>query len=331
MDNRIFYHKFRQMKADKDHSYKRAFVYVISQDPAMLKSSEPYFKVGLSYDNILRRFSDYQTCFREFVVHALYEFPLKDVKKAEAAIHKQLPDAVFYREYVTAGTVYPIMEREKTKTGYVVKEVGKRTANKDMLVDTYKDKKMTEWFNCKLGVIYAAINVVLENNIGLNTITGYKMSDIKITELSNYKMEQLDDSVYVSKSQTLHKKAHKTTLQFIKGSFYNVIDDPETGKLTKKKINSDKFPVVIVDGTDLEGFSYWPAQVKKTINTTEGKMYNVHYFNENTFDSVYPSQTSKFVKATYTELSKKTTEEALQKALDMAYEYLYDKKPPKKK
>ena len=323
MDNRIFATKFEQMREEDRHYYKKSYIYIISQDPATLESDVPYFKVGLTNDNILRRFGDYQTCFREFLVYGLFEFPLKDVKKAETAIHKQIPNTVYYKKYVTAGTEYIEMERVKTKNGYVTRELGKLVANKDMLVDDFK--KATEWVSCPLGEIYDAIDIVLKNNPALNSLTGYKMSETKITELKAFNMKQLDDSVYYSvRTGRTHKKTNNTTLQFHKGSFYNVIND-KNNKVTKKKVVSKKFPVVMVDGEKLGFGNDHPAKVKKVFNSMEGKVYDVYYFGENTMDTVFPSQTKPFTKALYKELSK-TADTPLQSALDEAYEYLYDVK-----
>jgi hypothetical protein len=317
------------MREEKEHYYKRAYIYIISQDPKTLKSDKEYYKVGLTNDNILRRLSDYQTCYREFLVHGLFEFQVKDVKAAETAIHKQLPDMIFYRKYVEAGTEYPEMVREKTRSGYVTTKVGTLTAHKDMLVDDFKKK--TEWVSCSLGEIYHAIKTVLDTNPALNSITGYKMNATTIKELTAYNMKQIDDSMYYSHvSNAYHKKVNATTLQYHKGNFYDVIVD-KNAKVTKRKIDSTKFPVVVVDGTHLNGgFDFWPARVQKSLSTYEGRQYEVYYFAENTMDHVYPSQTKSFTQAVYKALSK-TANQNLQKALNDAYEYQYDAKPPKAK
>jgi hypothetical protein len=325
MDNRIFYNKFP--KTQPNH-YKTPYLYVISQDPKVLKLEKnqkyPPFKVGITYDNIMKRLSDYQTCFREFLVHALFEFPLKDIENAENAIHKQFKDKVFYKKYVPAGTKYMKLDRVKTKNGYVIKELGMDTATKDMLINDYK--KRTEWVSSKLGEIYYIISKVLKEDPTINSVTGYKMSAEKITELKAFKQKQVDDSVYVTKSGTVHKKANKTTLEYRKGSFYNVIQD-ESKAVTKEKVKQ-KYPVVIVDGTKFvnkPGFDYYPAEVRRASATS----YDVYYFNENTMDTIYPSQSFPFTKKAYERLSAMSPSKELQTALDMAYFAKYGKTPAK--
>ena len=231
MDNRVFYHKFQKMEEDKNHYYKKAYIYIISQDPKTLrKGAKLLYKVGLTKDNILRRLADYQICYREFLVHGLYQFPYDDIETAEKAIHKQIEDTVFYKKYVKAGTVYDEVARVKTNSGYVNRKVGTLKARKDGLIDDFKQP--TEWVSCSLDEIYDAIRIVLRDDPKLNTITAYKMNQTKIVELRKYNMPQPDRSFYITKRGTRHTKANNTVKEYRKGHEYNVIY-PDNNKAHK--------------------------------------------------------------------------------------------------
>jgi hypothetical protein len=148
----MLWHKFRHEFVSLIEPKNISFVYVIS-----VKCTKPY-KVGLTKSDLLRRFGNFQTCFRDFKIHMITAFPYDQIFGAEDFIHTRVPNR---------------MRFPQLKRGGISGE-----------------GQYSEWFNTELRSIFDAFQEMIKRS-NINPIFGFKVVSDKLIFLREF--EQYND------------------------------------------------------------------------------------------------------------------------------------------
>jgi hypothetical protein len=148
----MLWHKFRHEFISYIEPKNISFVYVIS-----VKGTKPY-KVGLTKSDLLRRFGNFQNCFRDFKIHMVIAFPYDYIFGAEDYIHTQVPGRMRFPELKRGGV-----------TG---------------------EGLFSEWFNTELGGIFDGFQEMIKRS-NITPIFGFKARENKLMFLREF--EQYND------------------------------------------------------------------------------------------------------------------------------------------